>query len=88
MVEGKSTPITSYSVYFVKILQLNVEFWKSSFCSVSSFNVKKQLIEIEKNDNLSILEKLWPFYYKYAQICKILQNLVCNKEKLKTNWIK
>ena len=37
------------SVYFVLILQLNVEFWKSYFCSVSSYKVKKQLIEIVKN---------------------------------------
>ena len=33
--------------------------------------------------NLSIFEKLWPYYYKYAEICKISPNLVWNEEKLK-----
>ena len=67
------------SVYFVQILQLNVEFWKSYFCSVSSYKVKKLLIEIVKNMTT------FPFCSDRSitnmQICKILQNLVCKKLK-------
>ena len=85
---GGNPPLPLNAVYFVQILQLNVEFWKSSFCSVTSYKVKKQLLKLRKTWNLSILEKLWPFYYKYADIWKILQNSVWNKEKLKIVWIK
>ena len=47
------------------------------------YKVQKQLIEIVKT------WQTFPFlkssdYYKYAEICKISPNLVCNEEKLKT----
>ena len=51
-------------------------FGNPFYCSVSNYKVKKQLI---------IFEKLWLYYYKYAEICKISPNLVCNEEKLKKN---
>ena len=70
------------SVYFVQMLQLKVEFWKSSFCSVSSYKVKAKLIEIVKN---MITFPFWKSSDRsitnVAEICKILQTWFAIKKK-------
>ena len=59
------------------------------------FNIKwkNNWLKFWRHDNLSIFEKLWLYSYKYAEICKISPNLVCNEDKLKKintvgSWMK
>ncbi len=55
--------LSNLSKYYNWILN----FWNPFYSSVSNYKVKKQLSEIVKNDNLSIFEKLWPYYYKFVK---------------------
>ena len=57
----------------------------SGWGTLKLYKVKKPINwNCEDMTNLSIFDKLWQYYYKYAEICKISPNLVCNEEKLKT----
>ena len=71
------------------MLQLKVEFLKSSFCSVSSYKVKAKLIEIKKN---MITFPFWKSSDRsitnVAEICKILQTWFAIKKKSKISCIK
>ena len=57
----------------------------SGWGTLKLYKVKKKTIDWNCEDmtNLSIFDKLWQYYYKYAEICKISPNLVWNEDELK-----